>query len=48
MQRELKNFRSVILPGKAHNTAIMAGYIPQLYIDTMVEFITANNPKSAM
>jgi pimeloyl-ACP methyl ester carboxylesterase len=43
MQRELKKFRSVILPGKAHNTAIMAGYIPQLYIDTMVEFITSNN-----
>jgi pimeloyl-ACP methyl ester carboxylesterase len=45
LQREVKTFKAVILPGKAHNTAIMAGYIPQLYIDTMVEFITKNDPK---
>ena len=45
MQRELKNFQSVILPGKAHNTAIMAGYIPQLYIDTLVDFIAKNDTK---
>jgi pimeloyl-ACP methyl ester carboxylesterase len=45
MQRELKEFRSVILPGKSHNTAIREGFIPQLYIDTMVEFIASNNSK---
>ena len=45
MQRELKNFKSVILPGKSHLTAIMAGYIPALYIQTLVDFINANDPK---
>jgi pimeloyl-ACP methyl ester carboxylesterase len=39
MQRELSNFTAVVLPGKSHLTAIMAGYIPQLYIDSLVEFI---------
>lgn len=45
LQREVRNFRSVVLPGKAHNTAIMAGFIPQLYIDTIVEFITSHDTK---
>lgn len=44
MQRELKNFQNLVLPGKSHLTAIMAGYIPKEYIDTLVEFIRANNP----
>jgi pimeloyl-ACP methyl ester carboxylesterase len=44
MQRELKNFKAVELPGKSHLTAIMAGYIPQLYIDSLVAFIDANDP----
>lgn len=44
MQRELTNFKSVVLPGKSHLTAIMAGYIPQLYIDSLVSFIDANDP----
>ena len=45
MQRELKDFKSVVLPGKSHLTAIMAGYIPELYITTLVNFIDANDPK---
>ena len=45
MKRELANFKAVVLPGKSHLTAIMAGYIPQLYIDSLVEFIDANDPK---
>lgn len=45
MQRELKNFQSVILPGKSHLTAIMAGYIPKEYITTLAEFIRKNDPK---
>ncbi|HEV8000339.1 MAG TPA: alpha/beta hydrolase, partial [Planctomycetaceae bacterium] len=28
MQRELVNFKAVVLPGKSHLTAIMPGYIP--------------------
>jgi pimeloyl-ACP methyl ester carboxylesterase len=43
MQRELKDFRSVILPGKSHLTAIMAGYIPDQYIKTLVEFIDSHD-----
>ena len=43
MKRELKNFRSVVLPGKSHLTAIMAGYIPKEYITTLVDFIDSND-----
>ncbi len=43
MQRELYNFKAVVLPGKSHLTAIMAGYIPPLYIDTLVKFINDND-----
>jgi pimeloyl-ACP methyl ester carboxylesterase len=46
MQRELTNFQAVVLPGKSHLTAIMAGYIPQLYIDTLVRFINENDRPS--
>ncbi len=43
MQRELTNFHAVVLPGKSHLTAIMAGYIPPLYIDSLVQFINDND-----
>jgi pimeloyl-ACP methyl ester carboxylesterase len=43
MQRELTNFHAVVLPGKSHLTAIMAGYIPQLYIDSLIKFINEND-----
>ena len=43
MKRELANFTAVVLPGKSHLTAIMAGYIPQLYIDSLVKFINEND-----
>jgi pimeloyl-ACP methyl ester carboxylesterase len=39
MRRELADFTAVVLPGKSHLTAIMAGYIPPLYIDALVQFI---------
>ncbi|HEV3202998.1 MAG TPA: alpha/beta hydrolase [Gemmataceae bacterium] len=45
MQRELKHFASVVLPGKSHLTAIMAGYVPELYITSLENFINANDPK---
>ena len=47
MQRELQNFKSVVLPGKSHLTAIMAGYIPELYITSLAAFIDANDPSGA-
>ncbi len=43
MKRELTNFTAVVLPGKSHLTAIMADYIPQLYIDTLEKFINDND-----
>jgi pimeloyl-ACP methyl ester carboxylesterase len=46
MQRELKNFKSVVLPGKGHLTAIQAGYIPPLYIQSLEKFIDSNYGKS--
>lgn len=45
MWRELNNFTSVVLEGKSHNTAIMAGYIPDLYITSLVNFINGNDPR---
>jgi len=45
MQRELKDFKAVVLPGKSHLTAIMAGYMPEQYTTTLVEFINAHDAK---
>lgn len=45
MQRELKDFKAVVLPGKSHLTAIMAGYMPPEYVTTLVEFINAHDSK---
>ena len=45
LAREVKNFKSVVLPGKSHLTAIAPGYIPKEYIETLVAFIDANDPK---
>jgi pimeloyl-ACP methyl ester carboxylesterase len=47
MWRELPNFTNVVLPGKGHLSAVMAGFIPQSYIDAMVTHITAANPVTA-
>jgi pimeloyl-ACP methyl ester carboxylesterase len=43
--RTLRIRRAMDLDGKSHNTAIMAGYIPDLYITSLVNFINANDPK---
>jgi pimeloyl-ACP methyl ester carboxylesterase len=45
MQRELKNFKSVVLPGKSHLTAIAFPYMPKEYLESVVTFIDANDPK---
>jgi pimeloyl-ACP methyl ester carboxylesterase len=45
MHRELRNFTNVVLPGKSHLTAIMAGYMPKEYLESVVKFIKANDPK---
>ncbi len=43
MKRELASFTAVVLPGKSHLTAIMKGYIPPLYVDSLVDFINEND-----
>ena len=45
MWRELDNFTNVVLPGKSHLTAIVGGYIPPEYGESLVQFIDANDPK---
>ena len=45
MHRELRNFTNVVLPGKSHLTAIAAPYMPKEYTESVVRFITANDPK---
>jgi len=45
LSREVKNFTNVVLPGKSHLTAIASGYIPKEYIESLVKFIDANDPK---
>ena len=48
MSRELKNFSNVILPAKNHVGAIaVGGPMPQQYIDTLVDFIDANDAAMA-
>jgi hypothetical protein len=43
MARELMTFTNVVLPGKSHLTAIVAGAIPPLYIDSLVGFINSHD-----
>lgn len=43
MQRELVDFTNVMLPGKAHLSAIEPGYIPDLYVEATVDFISAHD-----
>ena len=45
MHRELANFTFVVLAGKSHLSAIVAGSIPPLYTDTLVQFINSNDPQ---
>jgi pimeloyl-ACP methyl ester carboxylesterase len=45
MWRELANFTNVVLPGKSHLTAIAAPYMPKEYLESVVRFINANDPK---
>jgi len=43
--REVKDFTNVILPGKSHLTAIVNGNMPRLYVDSLVAFVNAHDPK---
>jgi pimeloyl-ACP methyl ester carboxylesterase len=43
LYRELNNFTNVVLPGKSHLTAIVAGTMPPEYLEATVRFINAND-----
>jgi pimeloyl-ACP methyl ester carboxylesterase len=45
MQRELADFKSVVLPGKSHMSAIAAGSMPPQYLEALAEFINAHDPQ---
>ena len=44
--RELPNFQNVVLKDGGHLSAVMEGFVPQLYIDELTAFVVRNNPKS--
>jgi pimeloyl-ACP methyl ester carboxylesterase len=44
MERELKNFKSVVLKGKSHLSTITPGFMPKEYVDELVTFIKKHNP----
>jgi pimeloyl-ACP methyl ester carboxylesterase len=41
--RELRDFTNVVLPGKSHLTAIVAGSMPPEYVRALVRFIDSND-----
>jgi pimeloyl-ACP methyl ester carboxylesterase len=41
--RELRDFTNVVLPGKSHLTAIVAGSMPPEYLEATVRFIDAHD-----
>jgi pimeloyl-ACP methyl ester carboxylesterase len=41
--RELNDFTSVVLPGKSHLTAIVAGYMPPDYLRATMRFVDGND-----
>lgn len=43
--REAPNFKRVILRNRGHLSSYIAGLAPELYRDSLVEFVTSNNPK---
>lgn len=43
MWRELRDFTSVVLPGKSHLTAIVAGSMPPEYLRAVVRFVDSND-----
>ncbi|MBK5222018.1 MAG: alpha/beta hydrolase [Acidimicrobiia bacterium] len=43
MWRELRDFTSVVLPGKSHLTAIVPGYMPSEYLAVTVRFVDSND-----
>jgi pimeloyl-ACP methyl ester carboxylesterase len=45
LEREARDFTSVILPGRSHNTVTTWPFTPQLYVDSIAGFVRARDPK---
>ncbi|HEY3949126.1 alpha/beta hydrolase [Phenylobacterium sp.] len=46
LAREVADFTNLVLAGKGHLTAMMAGFIPSEYVEGYAAFVVANNPRS--
>jgi pimeloyl-ACP methyl ester carboxylesterase len=46
LAREIADFTSLVLAGKGHLTAMMAGFIPTEYIEGYAAFVQKNNPEA--
>ncbi len=46
LAREVRDFTNLVLAGKGHLTAMMAGFIPPEYIEGYAAFVVRNNPRS--
>jgi pimeloyl-ACP methyl ester carboxylesterase len=45
LEREAKDFRAVILPGRGHNTVTTWPFTPRLYVDSIATFVREHDPK---
>ena len=45
LEREAKDFTSVILPGRSHNTVTTWPFTPRLYVDSIAAFVRAHDPQ---
>nr|QQZ49511.1 hypothetical protein JKL49_21465 [Phenylobacterium glaciei] len=43
MARELADFTNLVLPGKGHLSAMMAGFIPDEYVEGYAAFVARND-----
>jgi pimeloyl-ACP methyl ester carboxylesterase len=46
LAREVRDFTNLVLAGKGHLTAMMAGFIPPEYVEGYAAFVVRNNPRS--
>jgi pimeloyl-ACP methyl ester carboxylesterase len=46
MAREIADFTNLVLPGKGHLTAMMAGFIPEAYVEGYAAFIARADAKA--
>jgi len=45
LEREARDFRAVILPGRGHNTVTTWPFTPRLYVDSIAGFVREHDPR---